>query len=138
MTLVQVNARKMALDVRVGHGKSNALGGIHYPRCLSVRVVLSWISRLCDAYLGSAVLLKCSGAYCPFVAQPGRFPHVSPARCALRTNRGKGLRGSRGGERKTMHHPRAVMPGRISAICRGPQASSAIGTTLVDVRGPRR
>lgn len=37
------------------------------PRCLSFLVILSWTTRLCDAYFGSEALLKCGGVHWPLV-----------------------------------------------------------------------
>lgn len=50
-------------------------------RAVSFRVVLSWIARLCDAYLGSEVLRPVRMyEQRRLVAQPRCCPHVSPAR----------------------------------------------------------
>lgn len=70
---------------------------------------------LCDAYFGSEVLLKCSGAskYCSpwsLSLDASHMSHPPDARSVPTDEERTSSRGG-GGERNAIHHPRAVMPG---------------------------
>ncbi|KAF3076539.1 hypothetical protein CFAM422_001164 [Trichoderma lentiforme] len=94
----QSNALRLALNM-LEDTENPRLDEVAIGRAVSFRVVLSWMARLCNAYLGSEVLLECtSRSAWSLSLDAARMSHPPDARSHQQGRRA-------GGELEAMSHP---------------------------------
>ena len=94
----QTDALKLVLNM-LEDTENQRLEEVAIGWAVSFRAVLSWMARLCDAYLGSEVLLECtSRSTWSLSLDAARMSHPPDVRSHHQGRRA-------GGEREAMPHP---------------------------------